>query len=98
MRIYGSIEVLWDEDDMICYIFNRDEKDVLVLPVSDGSRVFVDFSSLLMKFSIKDTKDRLAILGLVDWAASVLGTSLGMKSNYILLFRINMEDLQQYTI
>uniref|UniRef100_A0A803NBU9 DUF6598 domain-containing protein n=1 Tax=Chenopodium quinoa TaxID=63459 RepID=A0A803NBU9_CHEQI len=83
VQIYGSIEVLSDDDDMICYIFNRDEKDALVLsenekslPVSDGSRVFDDCSSLQMKFSIKDIEDRLAIRGLVDWAVFVLDTSL----------------------
>ena len=83
VQIFGSIEVLSDDDDRICYIFNRDKKDALILsenekslPVSDGSRVFDDCSSLQMKFSIKDTEDRLAIRGLVDWAASVLDTSL----------------------
>ncbi|XP_021765268.1 uncharacterized protein LOC110729799 [Chenopodium quinoa] len=78
-RSFGSIEVLSNDDDKIFYIFNRDKKDALILsenekslPVSDGSRVFDDCSSLQMKFSIKDTEDRLAIRGLVDWGASVL--------------------------
>jgi hypothetical protein len=82
VKIYGSIEVLQD-DRKLCNIFERDENEALGLseilkfiPIPDGSRVFDDCSSLQMKFDIKDVEGCLAIKGYVDWAASVLDSSL----------------------
>lgn len=59
------------------------------IPISDGSRVFEDCRSLKMKFDIKDVEGFLAIKGYVNWAASVLDSSLWYEKqlcNLIQLF------------
>lgn len=82
VQIFGSIEV-FNDDIKLCDIFKRDENEALGLsenlkfiPISDGSRVFEDCRSLKMKFDIKDVEGCLAIKGYVNWAASVLDSSL----------------------
>ncbi|KAL8160785.1 hypothetical protein V2J09_012274 [Rumex salicifolius] len=82
IQIYGSVEILSDDDDM-CYIFKRDEKDALGLQehmkstlILDGSRLLEDCSSLGIKFDIRDVEDRLAIRGYVDWPVAVLDSDL----------------------
>ncbi|XP_045809382.1 uncharacterized protein LOC123903802 isoform X3 [Trifolium pratense] len=78
IQIHGSFEVLID-DEVKYYIFKREERDALRLqehvntaPILDGSRLFENFSSLGMKFDIKDVDGRLAIKGFVDFEARVL--------------------------
>ncbi|XP_045809377.1 uncharacterized protein LOC123903800 isoform X2 [Trifolium pratense] len=81
IQIHGSFEVLID-DEVKYYIFKREERDALRLqehvnttPILDGSRLFENFSSLGMKFDIKDVDGRLAIKGFVDFDARVLSSN-----------------------
>ncbi|XP_045809476.1 uncharacterized protein LOC123903854 isoform X3 [Trifolium pratense] len=81
IQIHGSVEVLID-GEVKYYIFKREERDALRLqehvntaPILDGSRFFENFSSLGMKFDIKDVDGRLAVKGFVDWYAGVLGSN-----------------------
>ncbi|CAJ2647366.1 unnamed protein product [Trifolium pratense] len=81
IQIHGSVEVLID-GEVKYYIFKREERDALRLqehvntaPILDGSRLFENFSSLGMKFDIKDVDGRLAVKGFVDWYAGVLGSN-----------------------
>ncbi|XP_045809389.1 uncharacterized protein LOC123903803 isoform X4 [Trifolium pratense] len=81
IQIHGSVEVLID-GEVKYYIFKREERDALRLqehvntaPILDDSRLFENFSSLGMKFDIKDVDGRLAVKGFVDWYAGVLGSN-----------------------